>query len=429
MVGVMSALKFSMAAALAATGWVGLSASARAQDDDNFSRDRNVSVRDRPKPEYDPIGIPLGGFRLYPELDLSAEYSDNVFGTQTNKQADTLYHVAGQLDLRSQWANHALDLAIASPSTFYSKNNAANFTDATAHAYGRLDVYRDFNVHGTADYGDLHEPIETDPSDFPLKKPIQYQFAHGNIGFLKAFNRVRVSGEVDYANYDYKDGRLFDNTPVFEQDRDHEDLMAGARVDYAMSPRTALFFSVAGNEHDYRLKPPASLVNRNSNGVVALTGVNFDITHAISGEVGVGYLKQSYDDPTVSDTSGLAVRANVKWFPDELITVSFGASREVDDAGAFGATSYIANNASFAIDYEWRRDTVFGLSANYSKDDYQGIDRTDDVWNASLRVDHLVNRGVALFAEAGHYEQTSSGVEAGRDYEINRALIGIRLRR
>jgi len=149
----------------------------------------------------------------------------------------------------------------------------------------------------------------------------------------------------------------------------------------------------------------------------------------IRGEVGVGYLHQSYKDPTVGDTSGLAARANIEWFPDELVTVTLGAAREVDDAGAVGAASYVANDASLSVDYEWRRNIVFGVQTDYSKDDYRGIDRTDNRWDAVLKADYLMNRGISLFFEAGHYDQRSSGLAQGRDYEINRALIGVRLRR
>ncbi|MBP6689809.1 MAG: outer membrane beta-barrel protein, partial [Hyphomonadaceae bacterium] len=152
-------------------------------------------------------------------------------------------------------------------------------------------------------------------------------------------------------------------------------------------------------------------------------------TRLMRGEIGVGYLSQTYDEPGIGETSGLALRANLEWYPDELVTVSFGVSREVADAGAFGASSYVANNATFAIDYEWRRNVVFGFTTGYSLDDYNGIDREDTRSSAEVRADYLINRGAALFAEAGHYTQTSEGLQFGREYDINRVVIGIKLRR
>ncbi len=402
---------------------------AMAQDGDNFDRDRNVGVRERPRPEYDAPGIRMGGFVLDPQLLVAGEYTDNVFGTDTNTQEDLLWHVDPSLQLRSRWSTHALNFSLSAPSRFYTDFDQANTTDLIGEVDGQLDVYRDFYIHGGASYGDMTEPLASSPTNLPLNEPIEYTRTSANIGFVKAFNRLRVSAETSYGGYDYNDGILFNLTPVEQDDRDRQVLEAGLRVDYAVSPLTALFFAVGANQRDYDLDPPDSLVNRDSEGYEALVGANFDLTRLVRGEIGVGYLNQTYDEPGVGESSGLALRANVEWYPDELVTVSFGASREVADAGAFGASSYVANNASFAIDYEWRRNIIFGVEAGYSQDDYNGIDRQDERWSTEVRADYLINRGAALFFEAGHYSQSSDGLQFGREYDINRAVIGIKLRR
>lgn len=424
----MNSVKASLAALLAVSGW-SFGFQAQAQDGGNFARDRNVSVRGRPKPEYDAAGIAMGDFRLYPQLQVSAEYNDNIFATKSAAEGDTLVNVDAKLELLSQWANHALNFRLESPSTLYQSNDRNNTTDIQATVDGRLDIYRDFFVHGEADYGDLHEPLASNPTSFSLREPVHYNRDHANIGVVKAFNRVRVSGEADFTRFDYEDARLLNNAPVEEDDRDREVLQVGGRIDYALSPMTAFFFSASANTRDYKLDPPFATVNRDSDGVQALVGANFDVTHLVRGEVGVGYLRQSYDEPGVSDTSGLAVNAHVEWFPDELVTFNVDASREVDDAGAVGAYSYVANNVTVGVDYEYRRNLVLGLSSDYSEDEYNGIDRTDDRWDVVAKADYLVNRGVSLFVEGGHYVQSSTGAQAGREYEINRAVIGVRLRR
>lgn len=396
---------------------------------DNFDRDRNVSVRDRPKPEYDAGGIRMGGFWLHPEVTLGAEFNDNIFAVENNAQDDVIYSVKPELNLRSNWTTHELSFSLAAPSRFYRDFDQNNHTDVLASADGRLDVYRDLYVHGGLSYGDLAEPLSSSPTFLPLSEPISYTRWSGNVGVVKAFNRLRVSGQVRQTESDYDDGVYFDLTPAEQDDRDRTVTEYGARLDYALSPMTALFVAVGANSRDYRLDPPGAPVNRDSSGYETLVGANFDLTRLVRGEIGVGYLTQDYDDTNVGETSGLAVRTRVEWYPDDLVTVTFGAAREVADAGAVGASSYIANNASVSLDYEWRRNIVLGVRADYSLDDYTGIDREDRRWDAVLSADYLVNRGVALFAELGHYEQDSQGAQFGRDYDINRAVIGVRLRR
>ncbi len=41
--------------------------------------DGPVGVMDRARPDYDPKGLPLGGFRLRPALDIGVTATDNVF--------------------------------------------------------------------------------------------------------------------------------------------------------------------------------------------------------------------------------------------------------------------------------------------------------------------------------------------------------------
>lgn len=425
----MKKLEVSLAVIAAVFGWVAIDAPAAAQDGDNFSRDRNQSVRGRAKPEYDARGVRLGGFMAYPELTIAAEYNDNIFATNLNPQEDLVTHVRGRLDITSNWSTHELNFRLDSPSRFYSDFDENNTTDVIGAVDGRLDVYRDFNLFGGVEYGDMTEPLSSSPTAQPLREPIEYVRASANVGAVKAFNRLRVSGEARYGDYDFEDGFLFDDTPVDQDDRDRSVIEFGVRADYALSPMTALFVAVGANERNYKLDPPDVIVDRDSTGYEVLAGADFDIARLVRGEIGVGYLSQEYDDPSVGDTNGLALRSRIEWFPDELVTVTFGAAREVADAGAFGASSYVSNNATFAIDYEWRRNVVFGMRADYSVDDYNGIDREDRRWDAVATGDYLIDRNAALFFELGHYEQESDGAQFGRDYDIDRVVVGIKLRR
>lgn len=427
----MQRLDISFAALLAALGVGATSGVAFAQQTsgNNFERDRNVSVRERSKPEYDANGIPMGSFRLYPELVVAAEYNDNVFAVDTGEEEDIIYNVSPALRLRSNFTNHELNFSIAAPTRFYTEFDEQNATDVIGSVDGRLDVYRDLQLSGSVEYGDLTEPLSSSPSAIALAEPVEYDELSAEAGISKTFNRLRLSGNFGYTDSDYHDGILINLTPVDQDDRDRVVQESTLRMDYAISPSTALFMSASYNERDYRLVPPDVPIERDSNGYEVLVGANFDVTRLIAGEIGVGYLSQTYDDPGTEETTGLAVRTALEWYVDELVTVSFAASRSIDDAGVSGAAAYIGSDASVGIDYEFRRNVVIGARMDYSFDEYQGIDREDTRWDTVLQLDYALNRGVSLFVEAGHYEQSSEGLQLGREYVINRGLVGIKLRR
>ena len=55
---------------------------------DAYDRGHNVSVAERPHPEYDALGIRVGSFILNPQLSTSLSYSSNVFNDNRNKKSD-----------------------------------------------------------------------------------------------------------------------------------------------------------------------------------------------------------------------------------------------------------------------------------------------------------------------------------------------------
>ena len=45
----------------------------------DFDRGQNVAVLDRPRPDYQAMGIHAGGFMVYPSMAVAAAYDDNVY--------------------------------------------------------------------------------------------------------------------------------------------------------------------------------------------------------------------------------------------------------------------------------------------------------------------------------------------------------------
>jgi hypothetical protein len=119
----------------------------------------------------------------------------------------------------------------------------------------------------------------------------------------------------------------------------------------------------------------------------------------------------------------------VEWFPDELVTITLGAQRTIQDSRTVDAGTFVGTDANLSVDYEVRRDLVLGLSAGYSSDEYNEIDRDDTRWDVYAAAEYELNRTVSVTFSAGHIEQSSDGADAGRNYDANVGLIGIRLRR
>jgi hypothetical protein len=417
---------------LFATLCVGLAAGAgvaHANDDVAHRRDRNQSVRDRPKPEYEPPGAPVGAFRLYPEIAITSYYDDNIYASDSDEEWDFVGGVAARAELKSGWSTHALNFSAALDTTAHREHRREDTTDWVLEVDGRVDVIRDFYINAAASYGELHEARADSPTDSELVRPVEYANAAANVEVIRRLNRLQVSARARYTQFDYSDGALVGGGTVDEDDRDRAIVEFGARLDAAISADAAGFAAVTGNSRDYDAEGSLVEVDRDSLGFETLVGIRFDLTHLMRGEVGVGYVDQDYDDDRLSSVSGLSTRSRVEWFVDPLVTVTFAVARQLEDAGVANAGGYLSDSVGLSIDYEWRRNVVLGAGIDHSRDDYVGIDRNDERQRVSGRIEYLLNRRAIVEVEASHSTRESSGSDSGREFEVDRVGVTLRLRR
>lgn len=386
------------------------------QTPSQFARDRNISVSERTHPGYEALGVREGAFMLWPKLTVSTEYNDNIFATNSGQIADGVSHITPEIDLSSTWSRHSLQAYARGTFNEYWQNSNQNTDDFAVGAKGQLDVLRSAILTGGADYSRLTEP-RTSASSAGNAFPIQYDMTSLYAAGAKEFNRLRISGRVDWQHYKY-----IDRTGNFPQDDRNRDVTLGmVRADYAVSPDTALFVEVAGNDRNYKLSASPiingapefpAFINRDSHGVQVLAGANFELAALVRGELGIGYLKQDYHDSRFSGVSGLGARAQVEWFPTELTTVTLNASRTIEDAGLAGASSYLSTNAGVKVDHELLRNIIVSANAAYGKDNYRGISRDDTRYTAGLGGTYLFNRNLGLTVGYSYYKQNSSGSDA-----------------
>lgn len=393
---------------------------------ESVSGSRNTSVRERSKPELEPTGVRMGGFMLYPTVTLSEEYTSNVFAEPVNERDDFVTHLGAGLSLRSNWNNHALGFSANAEQRWFAEFDEQNAFDGTVGADGRIDVSRDTQIGFGASYGSLYESIAYTPSNALVAEPISYTQESANVYASQRFNRFRIGLEGRTVSYNYDDGVLLGGGPLEQDDRDVEITEAVARADLAIGGSTALFVAVRGNWRKNDVSVP---VNRDSDGREVIAGVAFDLANLARGEIGVGALKQEYEQPGASDVDGAAARARIEWFPDDLVTVTFNAQRDIGDAGYQGATGYVSDTLSVQADYEFRRSLVFGLGVWGAQDSYRGIDREDTRRRYDASADYIVNRTASAFLQFSSYSQQSDGAQRGREFDAHRVWVGLRLRR
>ena len=386
----------------------------------SFARDRNISVRQRPREGYEAIGVPLGAFMAYPKLALTAEHNDNIFATGTGEIDDMIWRVQPEVNITSNWSRHALAAYGRATINRYQDYGSEDTEDYSVGASGRLDVLRSASLSAAADWARLTEPRTSSSSPQSSVDPIQYDLTSMSLSGVREFNRLKVSGRYDYRNYDYEDGVTAAGAPIEQDDRDRDIQALTVRADYAVSPATAIFLELSKNWREYDLAPPAVTLTRDSEGAQALVGANFELGALTRGEVGVGYITQEFDDPGFNDIDGFGARAQVEWFPTQLTTVTLTGSRTVEDSGIVGSSGYLSTNVGAQVDHELMRNVILTGQVAYGNDDYEGIDREDDRITAGVSGTYLLNRHVGVTVGYSYFDQDSGGAGGGNDFKVNK---------
>jgi hypothetical protein len=389
----------------------------------NFKRDKNVSVRQRPRPDYEAIGIKTGGFTLYPRVTVSAEHDDNIYATAVDEESDTIWRVKPEMAVRSNWSRHALGAYASASINRYADFGSEDTEEYTVGVNGRLDVERGASVTGSLRYQDLTEPRTAPTSPAAATAPVQYTLVSANLNGVKEFNRLRLVGAFDSKAYNYKDAHNSAGGIVEQDTRDRDEFRYSGKAEYAVSPDTALFLALVGNQKNYDL----TIAGRDSDGYTATVGANFELSQVIRGSLEGGYMKQSYDNPAYASIDGFNALGEVEWFPTQLTTVTLNGARTIEEAVVSGSPGYIANTVSAGVDHELLRNVLLSAQANYEKDDYQSIDRNDKRTGFNASATYLMNRSAALVVSYTYLKQNSSGTNKSSSFDDNKIAASLAL--
>jgi hypothetical protein len=389
---------------------------------ETFDRGENVSVRQRPRPDYEAKGIHVGGFLIYPKLTAGVAYDDNIFAVQSGVVGDAIFNLSPEVDIQSTWSRDALDAYVRASQDFYTHYTSENATQYGAGLSGKLEFGNSILITGV-DYGRYVLPRSAPNNGLISEHRIAYDYTAANAEFVHTFNRLRLSERVDYQIYAYQNGETSNGLLVLEQDQNHNAAIFTSKAEYAVGPDAAVFVQGAFNTQRYGLNPPTVPYTRNSNGFDVAAGANFDLTHLIRGEFQLGYMDQRYVSPLFKPITGLSAKGQIEWFPTQLTTVTLTALRAVEASGIINSAGYVTTVGGFQVDHELLRNVILGANATVGRDQYVGVDRNDEHWGGGVSANWLLNRLIGLTLAYTFTHQTSIGVDRGPSFNDNRITL------
>ena len=381
-----------------------------------------------PDDPYTPLGVHAGAFTLLPAIELIGGYDTNPARTPGGAGA-TLYTVAPELQMRSNWSRHELKADLRGSYTGYSPDATPTLSrpNFNGKVDGRVDVTRDTHI-------DLATRllVATDNPGSPnlqadlAKLPIFATFG-GSAGIGQRFNRFDLAIKGDAERTVYQESTLTDGSTASNADRQYNRFGGTLRGSYEMSPGVKPYVEASADSRVHDLNADISGYQRDSKGLTGTVGTTFELTRQLTGDIGVGYTRRGYEDPRLEQIKGLIVNGSLIWTASALTTAKLSATSSVGESTVSGVSGALYRDVGLQVDHSFRRWLIGTVKVGFGLDDYVGMDREDKRYSAGVGLTYKLNRSIQIKGEF-RQDWLRSNV-TGSDYTASVFLLGIRFQR
>lgn len=390
---------------------MGISQAALAKDE----QAAEVGVADKKAEEFKASGISLGGFDLFPKVEVSEVYDDNIYSGRNNTKSDWITDIQPSLSLNSNWNRHALRFDAKANIGRFADYGDNDYEDYNLRARTRIDALRSLTFKGDVVYNRGHEERGGDEVGSDAKNPIEKETTRAQLGVKYKPNRLGIQFTADVVDYDFSDNLTLSGSTTNNDDRDRTDLKGTLKVSYEVKKGYDAYVKTIVNEKDYDDATDDAGVNRDSDGYNAQMGLAIDLSKLIRADFAAGYMSQDYDDNRLKTASGWSGNMSLNWFVTPLTTLRSSVKRGIQETTTTGASSIVGTKYAVGVDHELLRNLLLSGDVAYSESDYSGGTRNDDKMTYAAAIDYKFDRNFFAGAKISYVDRDSN--QSVNDYD------------
>ncbi len=375
---------------------------------------------------FEPIGMRMGSLLLFPRLTQSIGVASNS-AYSAGGEAGLISRTEAELELRSDWARHQLTVTAAGEYTERIDADTDPIPQAAVDGELRFDLRNGFSLA----FGSNYEYATESASSANLSSSVDGRAgAHEFGGYVEL---ERDGGKLDFTLRGSAGREVYENATLIgggvldQSDRNLNAFGVSARLGYGASPAFQPFVEagIATDVHDLALDRNGQ--RRDSVTVGLRGGVEIDLNEKLTGEVAIGYSRQSFEDDAIEDLAGITVDGTLNWSPERDSNVALTLSTDLGGSTQAGQNGSVAYGANLVATRRVRANLEVNATAGVDYTSYDSLGRTDTLYTVGVGVDHWFNRFVALSADAEYQALESSA--AGTSYESTTITMGLTMRR
>jgi hypothetical protein len=394
----------------------------------DVDRGRNVGVLDRPRPEYEALGVVAGGFMLRPRVELSTIVSDNVYQTP-ERRGDYAVSVAPSLRAVSNWNLHSLEFSGGGDVRRYFAASRRDVANWNAGVNGRYDISGAGAIAGGLSAAQSVEPATSASYPGAAAEPSQYQTFRAQVIPRYASGQFKAQVGYTFSALAFDNVRSFSGAMLDQQYRNSQTHSVSGRGEYAITPDTSVFVQGDYDAVSYLHALSNGADNRDSKTYTAMAGASFDVTALLRGSIGLGYTSRHYRSALYPDVSGLAAEVKLDWFPDTLTTLGLTGRRIVQDGVIPNLGGLVNNSVALRVDHEFLRDFLVNVQGAYEYDKFQNSTASIDILRFGGGARWLLSREVELGVSLTRDSRKPHGVTGLVGYAETRGAFSVTLQK
>ncbi len=359
---------------------------------------------------------------------VTEEYNDNVFARRTVKLHDWITIVSPSLNVLFEGTDGRFNLGGTAAIGSYAEYESEDYRDFNLYGDGRYRASSSLMFSGGASYQRAHED-RSDPNAAFGEFPTVYFKSSGHAAALKTYDSGSINFGVTADHYNYEDVSALIPAPglINNDDRDRTHFTAGTRIVSKIGKQDGAFVSAAYDMRRYDDTVDDGGFRRSSDGARVSAGLKHD-GEKLSGEIYGGWIYQVYDDPRFDDVSAPDFGGRLAWTPIAGLSIEGNLERSLQETtrevAPLGSSGYVQTLGSLGL-YAWvRPDMRLNAGVSYYDNDYNDIDRRDEIAEYALGIRQYVSPHVYLGAGYTFSSRDSNRIDQSYEEQIAMVRIG-----
>ncbi len=389
-----------------------------------FKSYQDASIN-RASGNYQPLDL-LNDF--YPSIEVRIEKHDNVRSRPDFEEDDLLIVAQPSLGYRTNIGRHQFYAAYNGTFTFHDEVDQEDSESHTLNAKLGLDLTRrwDLELFGAA--GESFErrgvsggrPFDNFNNNGIDSGPESVDFVSygADLIFGRKIGVIQAVLGYDYYSTSFSSDDLRQDIN-FANGRDRSTESIHFDLNWQFSDRTSVFGRAQKTDVDYdRSDSPLD-----SDQTDYLVGLRWKPINSLSGTAGIGFSEKEFDEPGRDRFDRSIYYANLGYSITPFSTISFNASRTLEEPGDEFSSYYESEFFGVSWDHALTERATFGLYAKGIDDDYD-TGREDQFFDWGAELSYAWRNWMTASIYYGEIERDSN--REGIAYEDR--FIGIRLR-